>query len=398
MHPEKKDDIARDLAEVTARLGNDQFGFEPESGVQESGSRQPEQITSVPPDTVLKTDNVGPAPDLPPRLMDAVARKTAAGADAGRMSGKMTLGPGDVPPGLADALPGNAARAAVIKTRSSRWRYLVLGGLGSVACLAGLLVYLFFSMPSFKQGGSFGMRSVGVPPPEFAAQTDAGGVNAGVTGNIRDTSPHAVAAVPTAGNTGQTAEKDAAAADPAGTGEEQQSADGLAASGSGDGAVAESEPTGSATNAGLIGRGGADAPVEYYLYSGYESEKNGNPAQALFYYKKAAAAHPADCKLLNKIGALLITLELYEEAAPYLQDALGEKQDYSPALINLGVLAARTGRPEDAQRHLADAIGLDSTNRDALYTMMQLCRMQGDYTRAGSYRAKLQSLGVSVGQ
>lgn len=274
----------------------------------------------------------------------------------------------------------------------------MLAGLGALLCLAGLLVYLSLSMPSFKQKASPAMRSAEAPPAEPVLQTEVVGVHATDPVHTRAHPAGVSAAVADDVRKDRTGEKSVEAEDTVAPADELPPVGEPARSGRADSSVAQTDAQGSTPGGGLIGRQTSAAPVEYYLYSGYEREKKGNPAEALFFYKKAAAAHPSDCKLLNKIGALLISLELYDDAVPYLESALEVNEDYCPALINMGILAARTGRPEDAQRHLAAAISLDSTNRDALYTMMQLCRMQGDYTRAGTFRAKLQSLGFSVGQ
>lgn len=133
--------------------------------------------------------------------------------------------------------------------------------------------------------------------------------------------------------------------------------------------------------------------IEYLLYTGSACEQRREFAGALTCYKKAAAFQPSEYRLQNKVGSLLLSLGLYADAQPYLARALALNEDYTPALINMGIVHAKLDNYDAAERYLLRALALDGTNTDALHNMMLVCRKKGLYSLAATYAAKLNALG-----
>jgi len=140
----------------------------------------------------------------------------------------------------------------------------------------------------------------------------------------------------------------------------------------------------------------ASAPlpsVDHLLYSASACEQRRDYAAALACYKQAAAMLPAEHRLQNKVGSLLLSLALHADAQPYIAKALELNEHYVPALINMGIVQAKQQNLDAAERYFLSALAQDGTNIDALYNMMLVCRRKGLYTQAARYEEKLKALG-----
>ncbi|MCX8044746.1 MAG: hypothetical protein N3B18_11570, partial [Desulfobacterota bacterium] len=135
--------------------------------------------------------------------------------------------------------------------------------------------------------------------------------------------------------------------------------------------------------------------ADYYLYAGHSCEAKNDLAGALKWYKKALAFDQNDVRLLNKITCILLKMSLLDEAAFYAEKSLKVKKDYIPALVNAAIIYARQGKAEDASRFFEQAITIDNTHIDALYNAMLFYKQQGDYKRASEVEQKLSALGGS---
>ncbi len=107
---------------------------------------------------------------------------------------------------------------------------------------------------------------------------------------------------------------------------------------------------------------------------------------------RALVFEPDKVKLLNKIAFLLMRLSLNDDAARFADRAIALDSAYIPALVNRGIIHARSGELDAAERLFNRALQLEGTNLDALYNSMLLSRKKGDYRRADDIERKLQAL------
>ncbi|MBI5641420.1 MAG: tetratricopeptide repeat protein [Nitrospirae bacterium] len=136
---------------------------------------------------------------------------------------------------------------------------------------------------------------------------------------------------------------------------------------------------------------------DMYLYRSGQYEAAGDLMRAVAGYKKVLDIEPSNYRVMNKIAALFIRLGLLEEAAKYLKQALNARPDYLHALINSGIVAAKTGDFAAAERHLLKALSLDSMSTGALSNIVLLYERQGRHELARQDYDKLKALGYHEG-
>jgi tetratricopeptide (TPR) repeat protein len=135
------------------------------------------------------------------------------------------------------------------------------------------------------------------------------------------------------------------------------------------------------------------AKRDSYLYSAGEMEKEGNYAAALSLYKKALEIDPDNLVLINNVAYMYLKLNLLEESIEYSRAALDRYDEYTPALINLGIAYAETGDVSSAENYLDRAFRLEPENEAVLLNLAILNEKQGDYSQAKEYYTRLIGLG-----
>ncbi len=410
--------IPKDLLEATAELSDDDFDFgpdlEPESTPESADREKPPSSDSLPSpsgDTVTDADDEAPPPDdllkaasalddkefqldepaPPPRSEHTKPAADPSGA-AAPLSG--TAGHKEhVPPGLASSFTHTK------KTRSwktARLALIVLISFLGAGAAVGYYVWVSPLPPGADAPASappeLPLPSERVPPAapiEQAERTPAEDAAATIDmqGSPAPKGPSAADDQKAEGPVNQNTAVTASAPAPGGQSAEQKTSPGPPAD-------KKSEPAGDAP-AGRPESNARDtrgSALDYELYRGHTHEKQGRYGTALKHYRKAAALAPDNYRLYNRIGYVLIRLELYAEALAPLTKALSLKKDYLPALVNTGIVYGAQKNYDEAQRYLSRALAIDATNPSAVYNMMRICEETGDFTQARHYKNVLEAL------
>lgn len=128
-----------------------------------------------------------------------------------------------------------------------------------------------------------------------------------------------------------------------------------------------------------------------YLAGGYELKKD--YPNAVSNYKKVLTIDPKDYRVMNKIGSIFIELKLFKEALIYLQEAINIKNDYIPALVNMGIAYAELAELSNAEIYLSTAVALEPYNKFAIFNIALLYEEIGDYDKAQQYYSILREMG-----
>lgn len=119
----------------------------------------------------------------------------------------------------------------------------------------------------------------------------------------------------------------------------------------------------------------------------------GDMGGALRHYQLAATAEPAPVQALADLGNLLIRLEEFEAARPWLEAALERAPDTIDALDGMGALELRQGHAIAAERRHRRALELKPGNRVSMVNLAMTLRYQGRHGEAAEiYRALLPGL------
>ncbi len=131
------------------------------------------------------------------------------------------------------------------------------------------------------------------------------------------------------------------------------------------------------------------AELELHLYTAKAHEARRAYQQALTSYRTALEFDPKNFIILNNIAGTLLRLGSADEAARFARQALSVRQDYVPAMINLGVAEVQSGNLADGELYLNKALGYDPGNRSLLMNLGLLHERRGNPERAASFYAKL---------
>ncbi|MBI5469450.1 MAG: tetratricopeptide repeat protein [Deltaproteobacteria bacterium] len=132
-----------------------------------------------------------------------------------------------------------------------------------------------------------------------------------------------------------------------------------------------------------------------YLARGYELR--GEFSSAVESYKKALFLDPADYRAMNNIASLYIRISSPERSIAYLEECVKLKGDYIPALVNLGIAKAETGKTQEAESSFLKALSFDGSNREALFNIAVLYEKTLEFEKARGYYERLGSLGDPKG-
>ena len=89
----------------------------------------------------------------------------------------------------------------------------------------------------------------------------------------------------------------------------------------------------------------------------------------------------------------MIRLDMWDESLGYLLESIKLNNQYVPALINLGIVYAKTGKFSESEEMLLQAVSLEENNRLALLNIAILYEKEGLYERAREYYQRLRILG-----
>ncbi len=136
---------------------------------------------------------------------------------------------------------------------------------------------------------------------------------------------------------------------------------------------------------------------DVHLYGAREFETQKNYSEALSSYKKAFEADNENFNILNNIAFIYLRLELDDDAIIYSQMALDINENYTPALINLGIALARTGNVSEAEELFKRAASLEPDNQSVFFNLAVMKEKLGNYDEASEYYSQLIKLGNANG-
>ncbi len=137
--------------------------------------------------------------------------------------------------------------------------------------------------------------------------------------------------------------------------------------------------------------------VTNLIYLARNYEKSGEHLKAAEVYRKVLQIDPDNYKIMNNIATLMIRMNMHDESMKYLLETMKLDASYVPALVNLGIVYAGTGRFPESEKSLLKAISLEENNRLALINLAVLYEKEGLDERAREYYQKLRNLGDSAG-
>lgn len=143
---------------------------------------------------------------------------------------------------------------------------------------------------------------------------------------------------------------------------------------------------------------GGEAPSEeeqpdlHHLWRGLTFEEKGLFEKAIEEYK-AYLQRKRDHLVSNKVASLLIRLNKLKEAKETLEDAMASGASCPGIYVNYGVVLAKLGDLEGAERVFRTALLIYPDHRDLLYNLGVLLEFKGDRKGAREVYERLQTLG-----
>ena len=134
-----------------------------------------------------------------------------------------------------------------------------------------------------------------------------------------------------------------------------------------------------------------------YLYSAREFETKKDYSNALASYRKALDKDKINFSIMNNIAYIYLELGLNEDSAIYSRMALEIDENYTPALINLGIAYAGSGNVTEAEGLLKRAAALEPDNQPVFFNLAVLNERQDKYDEASAYYSHLMKLGNAKG-
>ncbi len=134
-----------------------------------------------------------------------------------------------------------------------------------------------------------------------------------------------------------------------------------------------------------------------YLYSAREFETKKDYSNALASYRKALDKDKKNFNIMNNIAYIYLELGLNEDSVIYSRMALEIDENYTPALINLGIAYAGSGNVTEAEGLLKRAAPLEPDNQPLFFNLAVLNERQDKYDEASAYYSHLIKLGNAKG-
>jgi Flp pilus assembly protein TadD len=124
---------------------------------------------------------------------------------------------------------------------------------------------------------------------------------------------------------------------------------------------------------------------------GWALAQNGNPDEAIDYYRKSLALDPTKAIVEVQLAAVLFGKGLTAEAADHLNKAVTLAPDSAEAHNKLGAVLAKTGQARDAIAHLEQAVTLEPDSAEYRYDLGYALVQSGNPSEAiVQYRKSLE--------
>jgi Flp pilus assembly protein TadD len=107
----------------------------------------------------------------------------------------------------------------------------------------------------------------------------------------------------------------------------------------------------------------------------------GKPDEAIIEYQAALALQPRP-EIRSILGTTLIRQRRYAEAIEQFSELLKSSPENEPALVQLGIAQARSGKPDEAARAFAEALRLDPADAGAHNNLGNVLAQQGRHEEA----------------
>ena len=109
-----------------------------------------------------------------------------------------------------------------------------------------------------------------------------------------------------------------------------------------------------------------------HLMLGQELQLQGRLNEAVYAYRRAIALRPQEPYGYTKAAECLIALQRYDEAGELFKQWRAVDHRSNRPVMGLGLVAALTGRPAEAQKYFEEAIAIDPTDRDSRESLARL--------------------------
>lgn len=133
--------------------------------------------------------------------------------------------------------------------------------------------------------------------------------------------------------------------------------------------------------------------VDLLLYAARSFESRRDYRSALDNYRKALALDGDNYLVMNNMAGVLIAMGAHPEAATHAKQALGIRNDYVPALINLGIAQIKSGDKATGEGCLTRALTIEPYNRQALLNLALLQERERELAGARDSFGRLAALG-----
>jgi Tfp pilus assembly protein PilF len=163
------------------------------------------------------------------------------------------------------------------------------------------------------------------------------------------------------------------------------------------GVVSAPVPIKPATAPAVVAKIHDPALRDSFLLAARSAELRRDLHQAIKLYRKAVDADPNNYRILTNIAGLNIQLGNFSEALTMAQQALAQRPEFLPALVNGGIAAARLGKDQDAVGSFSQALTIEPTNRGALYNLALLRERSGATVEAAALYRRLMETGDGQG-
>ena len=126
--------------------------------------------------------------------------------------------------------------------------------------------------------------------------------------------------------------------------------------------------------------------AEHWFQRGLTLEETGAPVEeAAQAYRKAIIANPNAAGALVNLGTIAFRNKRLNDAELFYSRAVQADPEYALARFNLGNLCDEQGLLEDARTHYLEALRLNSHYADAVFNLALLCERNNELLRAIHY-------------
>ncbi len=125
--------------------------------------------------------------------------------------------------------------------------------------------------------------------------------------------------------------------------------------------------------------------IEVLLAQGAALAQSGRGGQAVATFERALAIDPTNAAAKANLGTAYLVVRDYPKAEGALREALALDPDVSRAHNALGVIAAETGRADEAIEHWKRAVELNPREWDTVFNLARLLRQRGRLAEAEPY-------------